>query len=512
MFCLCILTASLSAQRLNLQEGRFFTDNIPNTVTNVNNLTGLDDTTDSGLLNTIINNVSNSGGGTIVLGPHNGNSKFYFRDVKLKSNVHLKIEPSVTIEPTYDGIALTKNVIVFDIGNTELVENVSITSSNETSTKKSGAFKAILPGGKDRGVKLIEIGYARNFRISGISITDSYSKFSNIVLNLPNSKSKIDIAIKGKVENVYSVNNHAGYGIIQAQAAKTVLFKNLNGTGGVTLRLESGALDLNIDNVQTIDDVVGKKIRVTKGDAAVTLSPHRVNQGQVDITGIKAIKSTYAVRVAAGFLDDKDGDLDNLGTFDENSYLKVVRIIGGNPAQVKGKDFQFYNCASRAILKDSFDNGGRNPDGESVSGLSLAIYRDNADVNNGCIETGPDANGCYRPTTILPNSNKITGAFERIGASRDFVYNSHKIGGCWNASSRQANILEEKEFSIYPNPAKHTLQIRAEGKVIIYNTIGTIVKQIDVKEGESIIDISDLRSGLYIVTNEKYETKKLIID
>ncbi|OEK07591.1 hypothetical protein A8C32_17490 [Flavivirga aquatica] len=513
-FLMATSTSSIFAQRLDLNERRFFTDNIPNDSISVKSLTGGKNTRDSNILNELIDKTSKKGGGTIYLLPHNGKSVFYLNQVHLKSNIHLKIDPRVTIE----NLIVSSNTTVFNVGDTGLVENVAITSTKENSRKKIDAFKARLEGDVDRGVSLIALRYVKNFKISGIDIIDDYTKFNNIVMNLPKSRNKRHIATGGIVQNIYTINNHVGYGAVQTQSAKTVLFKNINCTGGITLRIETGSGQISVNNIETVDDIVAKGITSTNGLSAVDLSPHRVNQGQVDISGITSIGSTYAVIISGGFKDRKEkGSIDNLGTFSDKSYIQISKVVGGNLAQVKGKDFQFYNCNTSAELKKRAKS---NEDEESTHGTSIAVVRDSADPDNSCTSVGSKARGCYKPTVVLPELSNITGTFERSGRSKKVVYDGDKVRGCNRTSlaiSRKSEVSSNTEesvssFSISQNRTLGVVNVKgAKSKIIVYGIAGQVIMELKPTKNNNVIqlDVSKLDKGVYLISDGT-QTKKFI--
>jgi hypothetical protein len=68
---------------------------------------------------------------------------------------------------------------------------------------------------------------------------------------------------------------------------------------------------------------------------------------------------------------------------------------------------------------------------------------------------------------------------------------------------------------VYPNPAKDILNISfkqsSKGNVQIYNTLGTLVKQIKVNGTSSSIDISTLQNGIYFVRTHSGEIHKILV-
>ncbi len=393
--------------RLADNEERFYVDNIPANET-ILTLTGNEDLIDSNTLNQEIENKFNSGGGVIrVTG-----GTYYLLNIKLRSNVQLKFDADVVIYPDLSGNTSNKNLVIFDIGDTFFVENSAITNTDQNNVDSSTWFKIIIPTGDYKGIRVADYSYVHNFQFSGIKIEDSYSKISNIVLNLSSSNDKNETSQNGIIKDIIAINGHVGYGIVQIQAGKTILFKNLDGTGGTTLRLETGASVINIDNQSTIDDIVGRNIKIRNGGTGITFSPHRVDQGRVDIDGVIAINSAYAVKIAAGFLDNT-GSVNNKGTFNELSYVGNIICTGGDKAQLKFKDFKFFDCSTQEILKSAEFN----PDQESKSGISIGAIRDNATVASGC-----DGNGCYEI-----NIENITITNSDFAFGGEYVHDSMSI-------------------------------------------------------------------------------------
>ena len=392
--------------RLTDNEDRFYVNNIPNNE-NILQLSGDFSPADSNLLNQEIQNVSNAGGGIIRI----TGGTYYLLDVKLRSNVQLKFDADVIIQPDLSGNTFNKNLNIFEVGNEFLVENSALTNTQQNSTDPSTWFKVVIPTGDYRGVRVAEYSYAHNFQVSGIRIEDTNSVFSSIVLNLADSSSKDEISNNGIIKDIVATDGHVGYGIIQIQAGITILCKNLDGEGGSTMRVETGVAQINMDNQLTVDDVVGRHIIGRFGDGVLTFSPHRVDQGRVDVENITAINSTYAVRLAAGFLDNS-GTLDNIGTFSNLSYVGTINVTGGDGAQIKSKDYQFFTCADREALIAS----PWNPDEESKFGKSIGIFRDNSSQASGCED------GCYEVN--VENINVTNDDFEN-GA--DYIINSMKI-------------------------------------------------------------------------------------
>nr|AGN70890.1 iota-carrageenase [Cellulophaga sp. QY3] len=409
-----VYTGETTNDRLTDNEERFYKDKIPNKEL-VATLNGNCNSLDSGILNNEIESLANEGGGVIRI----PKGTYCLRDIILRSNIHLRIDPEAIIEPDLSGNIKNKNITIFVVGEDFYLENVSITNLDEDNTDKSTWFKSNIPNGEYGGVKLVEFGNVKNFKLSGVTLTDSFSKFSNIVLNLPASSKTDEISTKGIIKDVFMTNMHVGYGVIQMQTGRSILCKNINGEGGITMRVETGAAGTNMVNEKTVDDIVVRDIYINKGDAAMNFSPHRVDQGRVDVERVVATNSSHAVQIAAGFLDNNTNGVNNLGTFDSRSYVGDIIVTGGYGAQVKGKDYKYFSCDKRKELIEKCYN----PDDESVTGSSISAVRDNASVNADCANGGDG--GCYE--III---GRITKTNEDFELDDFFTYPSSDVKGC----------------------------------------------------------------------------------
>ena len=72
-------------------------------------------------------------------------------------------------------------------------------------------------------------------------------------------------------------------------------------------------------------------------------------------------------------------------------------------------------------------------------------------------------------------------------------------------------IQAERIISIYPNPAKDKITIKADGDVTIFNNKGQTIKVIKNMKGVNEINVSDFETGVYYIKVGKF-TKKLIVE
>ncbi len=86
---------------------------------------------------------------------------------------------------------------------------------------------------------------------------------------------------------------------------------------------------------------------------------------------------------------------------------------------------------------------------------------------------------------------------------------------CYDASLSTSD-LNKYEQKIYPNPTSGKIEIRnlpENSNLVISNIFGAIVKKITNKTSKEIIDISNLKAGVYFISNldkENYFVKKII--
>jgi hypothetical protein len=85
---------------------------------------------------------------------------------------------------------------------------------------------------------------------------------------------------------------------------------------------------------------------------------------------------------------------------------------------------------------------------------------------------------------------------------------------CYNALS--VNDVNKRETKIYPNPTKGKIEISklpVNSSLTIFNISGAILKKINTTKSSEIIDISDLESGIYFISNSdknNHFVKKII--
>ena len=123
---------------------------------------------------------------------------------------------------------------------------------------------------------------------------------------------------------------------------------------------------------------------------------------------------------------------------------------------------------------------------------------------------------------IKPKSTANIGDVIKNTAFIYFDFNSPIVTNTTNTPiqllSGIEDIVNNEKYLLYPNPTAYSLYLRSKSSakindVKIYNTEGKLVKVLSVNSSEAEINVSDLSSGLYVMTfsiGDTVITKKFI--
>jgi hypothetical protein len=505
--CTLIFSFQISHSQID-NEANFYTE-VVNANFNKNLVTdyGVDNdftTDDSSKLEDAINNISSNGGGVLTI----PEGDYSFGNVNLNSNVHIKINEGAVVRPFYEipSDGKLKNYAIFKLGNnTSPIQNISITSSSEN------RFTVDLTHNNNPNVSVVNCGKVSNFIVSNFNVIDDYTKFSAITFGGDEHEGNYVFPKNGIIKDIDIKNAHYGYGTVQTQSAENILFKDLSGTGGATLRLETGFTGLNNlqglnlpsgkKRVGGLNKIVARNISNTNGNSAVMISPHALHNGTVDAEGIHSDSAGFAIRIEGGFISDKyDQDIDlTEGTF-EHVRIKNVTAIYGENAEVKGKHFNFY--PSEITPPTSVANYIKEGEVKVYVGTSVAAVL--ADANYTC------TNGFK---TVVIEEPVVGNLFQ---FQEDIIPAEYLTIDC-GALSIDNHQLEEKLLEIYPNPTSDFINIKKGNtfnKINIYSVSGQLVKSLNSTVSFIKIDVRALNSGIYFIhlkNNQTSSTQKLFI-
>lgn len=362
----------------------------------------------SNIVQNAINDLHSKGGGQLII----PKGTYQFSNIYLKSNIHLLIDKGTVIKPYWPK---GTKIAVFII-DTETPKNKKKPNYDEKSFIRNVSIKG--KGGKwiidysDRipkkgeGARGILCRMVKNFCISDMDIKDNFSTYCGITLTPTRSKTKnisnwkVSRAADGLIRNCRIFNASPGYGLVQLHGAQTVHFEDLYANGGVTLRLETGA----VGEHTAVFDITAKNIVSENGRCALMLGPHSAHNGVVKVDGIKSIGSTYAVQMGMGGVKKKELQRNpdaKPGSFADGTSVKNIHAIFGTQAQIK-------KHALLEIPEEYLDSLKLWNDDKFMDGPSIAPVKDHRKGGyNVIIENITSEGFKYNSETKILTSEKI---------------------------------------------------------------------------------------------------------
>jgi hypothetical protein len=222
-----------------------------------------------------IDDIAAAGGGRLIM----PQGTYRFAEVYLKSNVHLLIEKDTVIRPHWPAGEKT-HVFQLDAQRPamrkealrrerEYIENVSIRGLDGRFTVDY-SDRERKPG---EGIRAVSFRMVKNFFISDLDVQDNYTVYCGMTMSPTRSKTKdvsaweVSRATDGTIRNCRIFNASPGYGLVQLHGAQSIHFEDVYAKGGVTLRLETGA----VGEHTAVFDITGKNIVNENGRCAVML-------------------------------------------------------------------------------------------------------------------------------------------------------------------------------------------------------------------------------------------------
>jgi hypothetical protein len=156
-----------------------------------------------------------------------------------------------------------------------------------------------------------------------------------------------------------------------------------------------------------------------------------------------------------------------------------------------------------------------------VSACNLYVWNGTTYTESGTYTgTFTAANGCDSVVTLhLTINESVTYEFD-TSANESFVWNGETFtetgdytqtftaaNGCDSIVTLHLNVITgiseaEMQISIFPNPANDILNITSSeqiSEIEIVNTLGKVVKRVDVNAYNVACNVEDLPNGLYVV-------------
>ncbi|MGB0373157.1 MAG: hypothetical protein ACPGN3_17650 [Opitutales bacterium] len=232
---------------------------------------------DTDVLKDAIAQVEAAGGGRIWCKP----GVYRFSGVSIPSNVHITFSKDSTIYSRNDG----NSCFSFGKRGEGTVRNASL--------RGGGGYPDVIVETADN-FRFVIARDIDNCMVSGFRITDTQeSIYSSIELTWDSISDATPRNVT--IQNIDQIGGEYGYGITQIQAASDTSFRNLKGTGGVPLRLETGWKSMNLADRGGVFNLKATNLVCTSGQAAVKLQPHTRKNGDIFLNFITANESLFAV-------------------------------------------------------------------------------------------------------------------------------------------------------------------------------------------------------------------------
>ncbi len=306
-------------------------------------------------LQAAIDFTTENGGGEIFIPA----GTYCFKEVKMKSNITILVDPGATLKPFYpadpESTTVTQVFYFYNTdGTTNPIRNVQMIGLG-------GRYNIVLEKRVNQtlSAKLFLFGSIKDFRVSNVNITDVDTTYPMMTFNPtaidsvdPDTGGKFMGAANGIISHSRVENCHYGYGLVQIQAGSNLHFEKISGVGGVTLRAETGAQSMNNSQWGGVFDITGKDIYCKNGNAGAMISPHGMHNGDVDFEHIIAESCGMGVRLDGGYISDKndEGLVTESGRY-ENVRVAKVYARYGTTSQIKQKHIGYlpdelkYLCA-----------------------------------------------------------------------------------------------------------------------------------------------------------------------
>ncbi|NIJ44845.1 hypothetical protein FHR24_001284 [Wenyingzhuangia heitensis] len=321
---------------------------------------GNDTNNDSSILQTAIDDLTALDNGGKIKIPA---GVYYLGNIKMKSKVHLVFHKDAIIRPI---VPATGNWRIFSFGkNSETIEDVSIRGDGGKFTID---FRTPDVAVNNRGQVFLVLN-VNNFLIDSFHLLDNNTIFNAANFGFTEYEGSYYGPQNGVFKNASDDRAHAGYGVAQVRIGKHILFKDVVGNGGVTLRIESGSVQIvdlhEVTHNLGVFDIVGRNISGSNSNSVIMISPHTMTNGKVDIDNVTSTNCATAVRVDKGF--EEHGY--PAGTFSDDCKVTNVTASYGESAQLNWWRVKYLPCDTeiRDLVATTL-----NVDGESYNAPSIA--------------------------------------------------------------------------------------------------------------------------------------------
>lgn len=294
---------------------------------------------DSATLQTVINTLSEQGGGVIKI----PSGIWELGEIKILSDVHLMFDENAVVKPV---LSQLDNKSIFLLGFTgSEISNISIRAI-------SGKFTidmTHLPYNETR-ITPFNVKNVKNFMVAGCFVKDKRTIHATMNCGVSPFNGVWSGPKNGLIKDITVHDAHDGYGAIQVRVGEHLYFKNIESLlGGSTLRIETDAHEAsNAPREFTrISEISGYNIKCNQGNSALMIQPWGMTNGWFDVEKVQATSCGVTVRIDRAFTGIND---EHIGSFDSDSRITNVISTYGTKAHVKDGNIKSIPCSLRDLV------------------------------------------------------------------------------------------------------------------------------------------------------------------
>ena len=182
----------------------------------------------------------------------------------------------------------------------------------------------------------------------------------------------------------------------------------------------------------------------------------------------------------------------NMGAFETSNSVLPVELLYFKGEVVENGNLLTWETATE-INNEGFEVQ-RSEDGRNW--FNLGFVQGNGTTLENHVYTFIDENP-INGTNYYRLKQVDLPATQQAGFNGDFEYS--------NVIILTSQFIGNQQFTLFPNPVRSELNIAnvSQGNILIYNSIGQVVRQFSVTDTQMRIEVSDLENGIYTLKFQK---------
>ncbi|MEM6317435.1 MAG: T9SS type A sorting domain-containing protein [Bacteroidota bacterium] len=295
----------------------------------------------------------------------------------------------------------------------------------------------------------------------------------------------------------------------EMEEALDLNYKHLDCDGnGLIDELDYLAIDQNYQPIDTKETVSNNSdlptVKLEFSSDTLFLNPNN-NQSRISAqlsigSAVQPVNNFYGLALSYNYQNPLVSGVEV--AYNENSFL-------GTPSNVLVKNKQLSSANQIGIAITKNNQAGNSGSGNIVT-VSFILEHDIIDGRSEVVEL--DLDGL---TVVDPNGDEIPVSVPEDAPAVVLIFQD-------SLSVSVEESLTEDDFSVFPNPATDNLVIElvanledSNNQVVIYNALGQIVQEQTLAGQQTILDISDLKAGMYwvkVATEKGIGVREIVIE